>query len=384
MAWTLIDLDTSWQDLPIAVQIWDQYDRRQRVLADLHVYPEGSSIVGHIVDPVPEPDSDVTVFDFILQMQQNIERMAMDIWIDPGLDLVTIYNNTVPPALDDPTHLPWTEAELMEAAGLTAAGYWRRIAEEGDTPTDWEDYEDPAFVGNYGQIVSKDMAGPWLFRDMQLVLDKMTRTYLVGEASASQPYESNTTEIADWEADHAWGACDTNDDIVLDAFTGFMNPHVIPSTSLVENVFSVEKYRIDGETSVDPDTGFKYAFSVTGPITVVLSAATQAYVSSIVPIIYKQSGYYYWLCVEGIGCDWAEEAGFYRGWETQDITPAVSVDISPSDLSITDCTALKAYADTKMPDDDVAIQPFPGEEHDRKYEETARLECIIADFNFWA
>jgi len=381
MAWTLIDLDTSWQDLPVAVQIWDQYDRRQRVLADLYTYPEGTTVVSPIVAPLLQPDSDVTVFDFIKQMQENIEQMATDIWVDPTIDLASIYNVEVPPSVSDPTHLTWTKDEYMTEAGLTATGYWRRLDEEDNLPTDWGQYDGAGF--SYGQIQDKDMAGPWLFQDLQTALTKMTRTYLVGEATASQPKESNTTIITDWVASSAWGACDTNDDVVLDPFTGFMNPHVIPATSLLTSVFIAEKYRIDGEISTDPDTGLKYAYAVTGPLEVTLSTAAQSYVIGVTPISYIEEGFYQWTYTDGIGWTWVEEAGFYRGWETQTPAPAATMDISPSDLSVADCAALKAYADTKLPDAGVTIQSFPGEEHDRMYQEGAWLKCVIADFNFW-
>lgn len=151
MAFTLIDGDTSWQDLAIAQEIATSYNLRR-------------SLCG--LSTISAPTEDVEVFDFVLSVQTGIEDMLGSIWIDPSTSLASLLGQA-----DYPT--PLTEAQTMTAAGLTESGYWRRIADGGTQPASWTDYN--ASGWSYGSIQNKDLAGPWLFQDIQSALAILTR-----------------------------------------------------------------------------------------------------------------------------------------------------------------------------------------------------------------
>lgn len=156
MAFTPITADTSWQDLAIAQQIAVAYNKRRTACA---------------LSTLTVPDSAVKVFDFVYAVQSGIEDMATR-WGNP----------TVP--LSGQTALPERFASVsacMSYAGLTMGGYWRRIADGGTQPASWSSYT--AAGWSYGKIVSKDLAGPWLWQDLMSALSALKR--LVNGASTS-------------------------------------------------------------------------------------------------------------------------------------------------------------------------------------------------------
>lgn len=151
MAFIAIDLNTSWQDLSIAQEIAISYNLRR-------------SLFG--LSTIATPSQDTKVFDFVSAVQYGIEEMMADGWISRSGTLSDLLGQS-----DYPSAL--TLSQCMTAAGLTASGYWRRIAEAGTQPNDWTDYS--ATGWSYGRIQSKDLAGPWLFKDIQLALSILTR-----------------------------------------------------------------------------------------------------------------------------------------------------------------------------------------------------------------
>jgi hypothetical protein len=160
MAFTLIDSDTSWQDLAIAEELATSYNRRRLVYG---------------LSAVSAPTDATQVFAFIQALQNGIEEMAgYDYygngtrygWLLNTSDLSTYENQTSTPA-------SLTQAQAMTAAGLTESGYWRRIADGGSQPATWTNYS--ATGWSYGKVADKDLAGPWLFKDIQLALAALTR-----------------------------------------------------------------------------------------------------------------------------------------------------------------------------------------------------------------
>lgn len=154
MAFTAIDSDTSWQDLAIAEELANSYNLRR-------------SLCGR--STVSAPTQDDEVFDFVQALQNGIEEMADDLWINNGSALSTYEEQSSYPTT-------MSLAQAMTAAGLTASGYWRRISEGGAQPSTWTNYS--AAGWSYGNITDKDLAGPWLFKDLQLALSALTRAKL--------------------------------------------------------------------------------------------------------------------------------------------------------------------------------------------------------------
>jgi len=165
MAFTLIDIDTSWQDLAIAQELAASYNLR-RALCGLST--------------IAEPDENTEVFDFVYALQTGIEDMANDIWLDNTSALADYVSQSAFPAI-------MSVASAMTLAGLTESGYWRRIADGGSQPATWTDYN--AIGWSYGKMVDKDLAGPWLFKDIQLALSALTRAAIPVSAVRSKAYE---------------------------------------------------------------------------------------------------------------------------------------------------------------------------------------------------
>ncbi len=171
MSWTAIDANTSWQSLAIAQEIATAYNKRVAVYNAF--YPAA-------IQPIA-PNGDMTVHDFIHTVQLGLILMSSR-WSDPSV--------TLSPTL---AGVPWgypTEADFFTAAGLGYSGYFRRIPHDQSAPADWTIYADAGW--NYGLISDKDLAGPWLFKDLETALDHMTRfstasfgSGLLASASAS-------------------------------------------------------------------------------------------------------------------------------------------------------------------------------------------------------
>jgi hypothetical protein len=147
-AFTAITSDTSWQDLAIAREIETAYNLRADACGQPHLVAAGTAR---------------TVFDFVHEVQEGIERLATT-FADPDAEL------------EGQSSLPVRFAsvdEFMTSAGLTGSGYWRRIAHDGNNPDPWVPYNDAGWA--YGKITDKDLAGPWLWQDIQTALAHMTR-----------------------------------------------------------------------------------------------------------------------------------------------------------------------------------------------------------------
>ena len=162
--WATITADTSWQELAIAQEIATAYNKRVAALTATEQTATGVSAI--------TPDQTMTVYDFVLAVQTGIEAMAAK-WSDKNFTLVgqTVYPSAFASA-----------SAMMTAAGLTQSGYWRRISEAGTQPANWTNYAEAGWA--YGKITAKDLAGPWLFIDLETALSALTRrVYPIGSAS---------------------------------------------------------------------------------------------------------------------------------------------------------------------------------------------------------
>lgn len=182
MGWTAITTDTSWQELAIASEIAQAYNWR------VAAAPESLEL-----DEI-DPNENMTVRDFVRAVQDGIEAMA-PYFCDPELDLSEVE------AQASATELNYADAQaLFDAAGLTGAGGWRRIAEGNDAPDPWTSYG--ASGWEYGKIGDKDLAGPWLFKDLQLALAKLYRRLgtvdALTEAMEASDNEENRDDPPVW------------------------------------------------------------------------------------------------------------------------------------------------------------------------------------------
>lgn len=181
MGWTAITTDTSWQELAIAQEIATAYNKRVAALTSAEQKAAGVSEIA--------PSENMTVFDFVSAVQTGIEAMA-PYWGDPGQAL---YGSTVVPS-------NYADAQsLLASAGLTESGGWRRIADGGTQPEDWTSYTAPGW--SYGKIADKDLAGPWLFIDLQLALSAMTRQLLSSSRCSARRHrlpESSSSYYGSW------------------------------------------------------------------------------------------------------------------------------------------------------------------------------------------
>lgn len=165
--WTTIDANISWQLLSIAQELATAYNKRADVAGSATIEAAlGVSVI----------DTNVSVFDFVSAMQSGIEAIATyfadaDQPLSGGTTLPSGYAGT---------------SAAMTDAGLTASGYWRRIADGASNPNDWTNYN--ASGWSYGRITDKDLAGPWLFADLQTALSGLTRVVrLVPGTGESDP-----------------------------------------------------------------------------------------------------------------------------------------------------------------------------------------------------
>ncbi len=148
MAWTAVDADTSWQDLAVAAEIAEAYNLRRAACG---------------LTQIDAPGADTAVFDFVSALQSGIEELWSH-FADASAPLSG--------ASGLPEPYPSLYA-MMFSAGLGQSGYWRRIAEGGVQPAVWSDYAAEGWA--YGRIQSADLAGPWLFLDLQAALSALRR-----------------------------------------------------------------------------------------------------------------------------------------------------------------------------------------------------------------
>lgn len=187
MSWTSITSNTSWQDLAVAQELATAFNRRAFVCS--------ASTIETLLS-VSSIDSSVQVRSFVRALQEGIESLAAS-FANPSATLTG--QSSILAAYG-------SLSAAMTAAGLTASGYWRRIAEGGSAPSDWSDYS--AAGWSYGKISDKDLAGPWLFKDLQLALSALKR--MVFSLSVSSAYSRYDTESKNDTDPSGWNSsCDT-------------------------------------------------------------------------------------------------------------------------------------------------------------------------------
>lgn len=158
MGWTSITANTSWQDLTVAQQVVTAFNARVATMTAAEKTATG-------VDTLYSGglDGDDTVFDVVYALQDGIEKLHT-LFADPA--------GTLTGSTSYPANYASAQA-LLTAAGLDETGGWRRIAEGGTQPASWTTYD--AAGWSYGKITDKDLAGPWLWIDLQKALDAMKR-----------------------------------------------------------------------------------------------------------------------------------------------------------------------------------------------------------------
>lgn len=160
MAFSIITADTPLNNLTLAREVFYAVNKRRRSMGWNNTF-------------VSLPDTNSNLKKFIAEAQAGIhsctEMFTDDShgYCDP--DLVLAGSSTLPTV--------WGEDNIYNAAGLTAAGRWRRIPEGHTPPTagEWANYNWPGY--SYGRIQERDIAGPWLWADIHAVLGKLTRTW---------------------------------------------------------------------------------------------------------------------------------------------------------------------------------------------------------------
>ena len=190
MAWTNITDALSWQDLAVAQEIATQYNKR--------AYVAGASTLEARLG-VSAITSAVTVYAFVRAAQEGIEALYGS-FADSGATLAGQSAQLSTFA---------TLQAFFNAAGLTGSGGWRRIANDGSNPVPWTNYGAAGWA--YGKITDKDLAGPWLYKDLQVALTGLRRYVHTG----MYPYSSTTYSKYDSASKSAtdatgWNsACDT-------------------------------------------------------------------------------------------------------------------------------------------------------------------------------
>lgn len=152
MPWTNITSGTSWQDLAVARELAAQFNRRALVFG-WDTMPEPTT-----ADPVLE-----WVYDFWVRLSQA------EVWehaVDPSAAFTGLED-------DDPYPSPYASFLYVYAAAGMPDG--PRRARFG-SPADWTDWEDPAYT--FGPPEDGDVAGPWLYQDLQAALDALS-VYLI-------------------------------------------------------------------------------------------------------------------------------------------------------------------------------------------------------------
>jgi hypothetical protein len=191
MAFIAIDGDTSWQDLAIAEELAESYNLRRQVFG---------------LSTIATPTQATQVYTFVRALQEGIEEMMGYDYFGYGEYYGWLLNTAALSTYAGQTSFPspMTLSSGMTAAGLTASGYWRRIAEGGSQPATWTNYG--AAGWSYGKITDKDLAGPWLWKDIQLALSVLTRAQLpptqsrrkTGSYTGAAPIPSTSMSFGSW------------------------------------------------------------------------------------------------------------------------------------------------------------------------------------------
>jgi len=237
MAFTAIDGDTSWQDLALAEELAEGYNLRRQIFG---------------LSTIETPTQDTQVYAFVRALQEGIEEMIGYDYYGYGAYYGWLLNtaalSTYSGQSSYPT--PLTLATGMTAAGLTASGYWRRIAEGGTQPATWTNYA--AAGWSYGKINEKDLAGPWLFKDLQLALSALTRVQLrQTERRSKYNYYNGAGPIPSTALSWgSWGASGYDTEFsVGKAKTGTSISYVVASISVAE----VRSSMPDGSAACETD-----------------------------------------------------------------------------------------------------------------------------------
>lgn len=239
MAFTTIVKTTSWQLLSMANELAAAYNARVGALTSAEQrWLTYSSIT---------PEAGQSVVDFIHKMQVGVERLAYLGWADPS---AAIYGGA-----DYIDNL--SKSDLFALAGLTETGYWRSIGVSDSLPSDWSSYTDAAYsyrrigelYGMYFPDYEPDIAGPWLMKDLQLVLSKMTRRIYDPTSRASYateygegaptpidpvlPSYNTSSETSQYHAHKAWDYNSPNALISQEVFASYAD-HTLSGLAAVQ------------------------------------------------------------------------------------------------------------------------------------------------------
>lgn len=184
MAWTAVTNNIDWQAVSFLNEYVGAVLERDAVVSA----PGGPG--GVLLPSTVVAGQDIQSASGVLKDLQTYITNSGNRWLDPT---PADYNGDA--AM--PTEM--TLAQLYTAGGITS-GFRRATT----IPTDWTDYNDAAF--SYGLITAGDIIGPWIFADLQSVLNVMTRTTAVDpDYHTEKPYLGNSggfsvspTPFASW------------------------------------------------------------------------------------------------------------------------------------------------------------------------------------------
>lgn len=168
-----VTANKDWQATDVVNELLDYYNNVARFFGIDQLGTLDATAGGRIVD-----DED-KVYDFVKALQEGIT--SSDYYgraVDPDEDFVALT------ATDDypDNYSTLGLSQLYTDAGITDG--FRRVA--GTTPpTDWTDYDDAAY--SYGVVQDGDMIGPWLFKDLQVLIEYI-KVFKITDVEISSDY----------------------------------------------------------------------------------------------------------------------------------------------------------------------------------------------------
>jgi len=168
-------------------------------------------------DAAVDVDTDVQIATFIKAMQQEAVRNDLenyDGWVrshnDDGTKRATDYYD------GEEDFVYWTLVTMLTVVSGSKATHFRRV--EGDTlPTDWTDWEDDAY--SYGYITAGDIIGPWIFRDLQDVINLKVWTLFDGGTDWTEEGLTDNNVIGQ-DMDTNWADAKTGAEVAVTAHNG--------------------------------------------------------------------------------------------------------------------------------------------------------------------
>lgn len=149
MGWTTITDGMDLQAASFLAEYVDAVNERAAIVQPIYIHPEPDE--GQNLQEGPTTDCSWS------HLQQTVENLAP----------YFLNSHDYPTGFDGLADcVAYTLSTWKAAAGLPNG--WRRAT---TWPTDWTDYDDPAF--SYGRAQYGDILGPWLFADLQAGINQL-------------------------------------------------------------------------------------------------------------------------------------------------------------------------------------------------------------------